>query len=99
MSDLTELDVKHIAKLSNLVLTEDQIKKFRDQLSKIVTHVSVLDEVNTKDIEPTSQTTGLTNVFRDDEFLGENLTQDEALSGAIQKYNGYFVVSQILDKP
>ena len=98
MAKLTTDEVKHIAKLSRLNLTEEEIKKFQGQLSKIVDYISQLSEVDTSALVPTSQTTGLENVFRLDEIKLSSLNQDEALSGTDKTYNGYFVVDAILDK-
>jgi len=64
MAKLTTDDVKHVAKLANLPLTDEEIKKFQEQLSSVVSYIDELQEVDTKDVEPTSQTTGLENVFR-----------------------------------
>ena len=98
MSKLTKKEVLHVAKLSNLHLTEKEIKKLLPQLSKIVDFISNLNEVDTNDIEPTTQTTGLTNVTREDKVVSENmLTQDEALSGTDNVYNSLFKVPAILE--
>ncbi len=97
MSKLTKKDVLHVAKLAKLDLTEDEIDRFTSQLSSIVDFVSQLSEVNVKDVDPTSQTTGLENVYRDDEVkVEQQLTNDEALSGTDNVHNGYFVVDAIL---
>lgn len=66
MAKLTKKEVLHIASLAKLNLTESEVKKFTPQLSKIVDFVSQLSEVDVDDVEPTSQTTGLENIYRDD---------------------------------
>lgn len=68
MAKLTTDEVKHVAKLSKLNLTSEEIKIYTPQLEKIIEYVGSLQEVNTDGIEPTSQTTGLTNVERKDEI-------------------------------
>ena len=99
MTNVSQDDVKHVAKLANLHLTEEEIKKYTPQLSKIIDYISELSEVDTKNIEPTSQTTGLANVTSDDTVNQENiLTQDEALSGTEETHNGYFKVGAILSE-
>ncbi len=96
MAKLTKKEVKHVADLSNLVLTEEEIAKFTPQLDKIIEFVSTLDEVDTKNVEPTSQTTGLKNVLRDDIVKSDELlSQEEALSNT-DGHNGYFKVKAIL---
>ncbi len=96
MAKLTKKEVKHVADLSNIVLTEEEIAKFTPQLDKIIEFVSTLDEVDTKNVEPTSQTTGLKNVLRDDIVKSDELlSQEEALSNT-DGHNGYFKVKAIL---
>lgn len=87
----------HVAKLAKLELTEKEIEKFQEQLSKVVDQISELSEVDTSNVEPTSQTTGLENVERVDEADSTKcLSQDQAISGTDNTYNGYFKVGAIL---
>ncbi len=99
MSKLTKQDVFHVAHLANLTLTDIEVDKFTTQLSSIVNYMEELNEVDTKDIAPTTQTTGLVNVFRSDEIKTDQiLMQDEALSGTDETHNGYFKVPAILSE-
>ena len=65
---LTSDEVRHIAKLAKLKLSDKEIKKFTKQLSNILGFFEQLQEVNTNDVEETSQVTGLENVLRIDEI-------------------------------
>ncbi len=103
MAKVTKNDVKHIADLSNLVLTDEEIAKFTPQIDKIIDFVAKLSEVDTENVEPTSQTTGLTNILREDEVRSSSaiksdnsLSQDEALSNT-EGHNGFFKVKAILE--
>lgn len=97
MAKLTKADVVHVARLANLTLTDSEIEKFLGQLSTIVNYISELESVDTSNVEPTSQTTGLVNVTREDEIDSINmLSQDEALSGTDKTHNGLFMVDAIL---
>ena len=98
MGKLSKSDVEHVASLAKLKLSPQEILKYQKQLSEIVSYVSELSGVDTSNVEPTSQTTGLTNVVRLDEPKTEGLTQEEALSGTENTHNGYFVVPQVFDK-
>jgi len=89
-------DVKHVTDLAKLKLSEEEIKKFQKQLSAIVEFISKLNEIDTKNVEPTGQVTGLENVFREDE-VKPSLTQEEAMSNAPSTHNGYFKVKAIFD--
>ena len=96
---LSDKDVRRVAKLSKLSLTDDEVKKFGSQLSHIVGYIDELREVDTKGVEPTSQTTRLTNIVRRDEAdSDQTLSQDEALSGTENTHNGYFKVPIMLEE-
>lgn len=90
------MDIQHVAKLANLLIDQKQQKVFAPQLTAILEFVSKLQEVPTKNIEPTAQVTGLTNVYRKD-VVDESrvLTQTQALSNAKKTHNGYFVVPSV----
>jgi aspartyl-tRNA(Asn)/glutamyl-tRNA(Gln) amidotransferase subunit C len=92
-----KIDVAYIAKLANLSISRGQQDKFEKQLFEILSYVEKLKEVDTKNIEPTSQVTGLENVTREDETK-PSLSQDEALSNTNSKYNGLFKVPAILQE-
>lgn len=104
-----KIDVKHVAKLANLPLTEEETEKFGDQLSSILDYVEQLKKVDTTGVEETSQVTGLENILRTDK-TGPSLSQEEALQNteptrnASQSdaggatYNGHFKVKAILEE-
>jgi aspartyl-tRNA(Asn)/glutamyl-tRNA(Gln) amidotransferase subunit C len=98
MAKLTKDDVLHVAKLAKLDLTENEINKFLPQLSSIVDHIGELSKVDTSGVEPTSQTTGLENVFRGDDITATSFDQNTSLSGTDNTYNGYFKVPAILSE-
>ena len=93
-SKLTKTEVKHIAKLAQLELSEKEIEIFQKQLSEILGYVSQLNELDTSGVEPTGQVTGLENVFREDK-TAPSLTQKEVLSNAKEKYNNFFKIKAI----
>lgn len=99
MSDsLSQSDIDHIAKLVNLIITSDQHDLFISQLSSILAFVSALQNIPTDKIDPTSQVTGLENVYREDVVdMTRMLSQSQALSNAHQKHNGFFVVPAVFD--
>ena len=95
---LTVNEFRHIVKLANLTVDKNQEEKLSNDLSSILDIVSQLQNVSIKDISPTPQVTGLTNVFREDEIdPTRTLTQDETLSNAKSKYKGFFVVPAIFE--
>lgn len=97
MRKISTEEIKHIAKLSGLTLKPEEIKKYEDQLSAVVDFVGQLNEVDTENIEPTSQTTGLENVLRVDDKSKPSLKKEEALSANDDIYNDYFKVKGVLE--
>lgn len=95
MSKLTEDEIKHIAKLANLKLSEDEVKQFQKQLSDILGYVSELSSVNVEDAKEASRSTSLNNVFGKD-LPEPSIPQESALSGSERLINNYFVVSALL---
>lgn len=91
-----KIDISHVVELANLSLTEEEKKKLESQLISTLDYVKSLDEVDTKNIAPTSQVTGLENVLRED-IAQESLTQDQALSNIKNAYNGFFKVKGIFE--
>ncbi len=63
---LSEKEVRHIAHLARLALNSQETKQFTQELSSILDYVSALNAVETKNVAPTSQVTGLVNVMRAD---------------------------------
>jgi aspartyl-tRNA(Asn)/glutamyl-tRNA(Gln) amidotransferase subunit C len=96
---ITTDDVAKIGVLANLPVSEDEKKLFAGQFSTTIDVIGELNEIDTGGIIPTSQVNHLENVTRPDEIdIDRVLTQAEALSGARNVHQGFFVVKQILEK-
>ncbi len=95
MKKLSTEEVLHIAKLANLILTEEEVEIFSRQLSETLQYLERLNELDTRETKPTFQTTGLKNVSREDE-VKPSLTQEEALKNAKSTYKGFFKVKAVL---
>lgn len=93
---LTEDEVKHIAKLANLPLNDEEITKFEDQLSETLKFIEELDQVDTENVEATHQVTGLYNITRPDE-TEPSLSQKEALQNTHSKEDSFFKVKAVLE--
>jgi aspartyl-tRNA(Asn)/glutamyl-tRNA(Gln) amidotransferase subunit C len=96
-SKLTTSEVKNIAKLAKLDLKQSEIKKFQMQLGKILDYFDVLNKVNTDKVEPTSQVTGLSDIYRDD-IESPSLNPIEALSGGKRIQGGMFKTNIVVTK-
>jgi aspartyl-tRNA(Asn)/glutamyl-tRNA(Gln) amidotransferase subunit C len=96
----TEKDVRYVAELAHLELTEEEVKKFLPQLASILQYVQKLNELDTSAIEPMAQVTypGSQNAaFRADQPR-RNFTQDEALANAPEPGAGYFKVPRVIER-
>ena len=92
-------EVKHIAKLAKLKLSDSQIAQFTPQLTSVLDYVSKIQSLDTKGVTETSQVTGLENVFREDKVdKNRMLTQKVALSNAPSTYKGYIKIKAIFDE-
>lgn len=79
MTKLSTDDVRHIAKLCRLNVSDEEVEKFSTELSSILRFVEKLQEVDTKQVEPTPQVTGLTNGFREDEVVTDGPSTEDML--------------------
>jgi len=95
---LTKGEIKHIADLARLELTEAELKKYGSQLSDILSYIDQLKEVDTTDIEPTAQITGLENALREDEKEDWDKKEiEEAFRQAPELKNRQIKVKRVLD--
>lgn len=98
MSDqITAEQVRHIAHLARLKLTDEELSRFGSQLASIVEYVQKLGEANTDGVEPTAHPLPVTNIFRDDS-PATSLSPDMALNNAPSSDPPYFKVPKVLDQ-
>lgn len=95
---LTKEDVLHLAELSSLVLTDEEINKLLGQLNETLDYVENLHELKTDAISSeATHITKTTSVYSEDEVdTSRMLTQEQALQNAPSKKKHYFVVKRIL---
>ncbi|MFH1665283.1 MAG: Asp-tRNA(Asn)/Glu-tRNA(Gln) amidotransferase subunit GatC [Candidatus Omnitrophota bacterium] len=94
--NITEDVVRYVANLSRLRFEEAEVGMFRGQLSAILDYVNLLDEVDTKNTQPTTHVLpSMKNVFREDE-PAKSLPPEEALKNAPAKNGNFFVVPKII---
>jgi len=89
-------EVRRIAFLARIAVSDAEVERMREQLSSILDHFGVLSEIDTDDVPPTAQSFDLTNVERADE-AGAPIERDAALDGAPRRDDGYFRVRAVLD--
>lgn len=89
--------VEHIAALARVGLTPEEMERMRDQLSAVLDHISMLQEVNTDAILPTAQVIQQHNVMRDD-VVRPSLPREQVLMNAPDQEDGYLRVNAVLDQ-
>ena len=89
-------DVKYVAHLARIALTDDEQEKFGAQLSNILGYIEKLNQLDVSGIEPTAHAVPLVNVFRPDE-IRPSLPNAEALRNAPASANGLFMVPKIVE--
>ncbi|MFW6269164.1 MAG: Asp-tRNA(Asn)/Glu-tRNA(Gln) amidotransferase subunit GatC [Bacillota bacterium] len=92
---ITKKEVKHIAELAHLKLTEEEVETFTRQLGDILDYFEKLDELDTEDVVPTAYTIPMKNVMREDK-VEPSLNQGEVLQNAPEKKQGQFRVPPIV---
>lgn len=91
--------VKHIAKLSNLSVSDEETADFARAFNDSLPVIEKLNSLDTTGIEPTHQVTELENNLRVDQVDSSlSFTQEEALRNAKRTYQGYFVVDRLIDQ-
>ncbi len=93
---ITKDDVKHIARLSRLYVTDEEMETFSNQLSSIIEYVEQLNSLNTSDIEPTSHIIPLKNVIRSD-IIEPSLPAENALKNAPNAVGAFYRVPKIIE--
>ena len=93
---LSREEVVHIALLARLGLSEEELEKFREQLSNILENFEILQQVDTSDVPPTAYPIPLENVVREDE-TSPSLPQSEILANAPRQEESWFRVKAVLE--
>ena len=98
-SGISKEEVVRLSKLAHVTITDEEIVTFQTQLSAIIEYMKKLNEIDTGQVDPLNQVTGLTNVMRDDATdKNHQLTQREALQNKPESKNNYFIVPAVFEK-
>lgn len=93
------MDVRHVAKLAHLEITDEEVAVYTPQLTDIVKYIDQLNELDTEAVEPaigglTAEGEQTTTIRED--LPRESFTQDEALAEAPSAVAGHFQVPKVL---
>jgi aspartyl-tRNA(Asn)/glutamyl-tRNA(Gln) amidotransferase subunit C len=89
-------EIRHVAKLARLMISDEDVARLQTQLGKILQYVARLEEVDTSHVAPMVHAIELTNVFRIDEPAA-SLPRAQALANAPRSDGHYFLVPPILE--
>ena len=93
---LTSDEVRHVALLTRIRLTEQEVELYRSQMDDILEHFQMLQELDTNQVPPTSHSLPLDTVMREDETK-PCLDKEDVLSNAPCREGDYFRVKAVLE--
>lgn len=96
MSTISSDEVRRIAALAKIAVTDAEAKKLAQELDDILGYVRQLDSVDTTGLEPTYQVTGLNTVTRKDEVINYGASQRALLKNAPRTKDGSIEVPKVL---
>lgn len=97
MSEITPELVRHLASLARILVSDEEVETLAGELNVIVDSVAKVNQAVSSDVVATSHPIPMANVFREDVVI-PSLTQQQALSGAPDAFDGRFRVNAILDE-
>ncbi|AZA13362.1 Asp-tRNA(Asn)/Glu-tRNA(Gln) amidotransferase subunit GatC [Corynebacterium choanae] len=97
MSEISRDEVKHLANLARLALTDEELDQFAEQIDGIIENVSKVRSVDAAGVEPMSHPHSIETVMREDR-IGTMLTPEQALDQAPAQAQQRFKVPQILNE-
>ncbi|MDP8249064.1 MAG: Asp-tRNA(Asn)/Glu-tRNA(Gln) amidotransferase subunit GatC [Candidatus Tritonobacter lacicola] len=90
-------EIKYIARLARLTLSDADVSYFASDINEILRYVRKLNELDTDEVEPLAHIIPLKNVWREDE-VKESLPVDEVLSNTKYKRNSMFKVPRVIEE-
>jgi len=94
---IDQAQVRKVARLARLELTDAEAAEFASQLSAIINYVEKMNELDTEDVQPLAHCLPVSNVFRQDR-VKQSLGTEAALANAPQRDGEFFKVPKILDE-
>ena len=91
-----DLNVRHVARLARLALTDEEITTFEGQLGRVLEHIEHLKKLDVTGVEPTAHTSVVFNVVRED-VPGASLARTAALGIAPRAANNLVIVPKVVE--
>jgi len=96
MSKINITEIEKVAKLSRIELDANELDKITEEFESILDFVEIIEKADTKGVEPTSQVTGLSDVWRDDVVVRSEIEPKDLISAAPEIQDGYIKVKKVL---
>lgn len=96
MSAAHQIDIQHVAKLSRLILSEDEAVRYAAQLDGILTYIDTLTKCDLGTVEPTAHAMPVYDVIRADTSR-EGFTQEQALANAPRRVGDQFQIPKVIE--
>ena len=96
MTQVSREDVQHLAQLSSLALSDDEISALQTDIGNILDYVEELQKLDTSGVEPTYQVTDLENVWRNDEVDDYGITTADLIDLAPESLDNQIKVPKVL---
>jgi aspartyl-tRNA(Asn)/glutamyl-tRNA(Gln) amidotransferase subunit C len=89
-------EVLHVARLARIGVSDEDVEKFTRQLSNILENFTALQQLDTENVPPTSQSIPLVNVMKPDE-VRQSLPQDDVLKNAPNREGEFFRIRAVME--
>jgi len=96
MPEVTKDDIRHVAKLARMALSEEEIERVGGELNRIMGHFHELQELDTADVPITSHAIPMKNIYRDD-TTWESMPVDDVVGNAPDAVEGFFRTSLFME--
>ena len=96
MTQISSDDVRHLAQLSSLQLTNDEVDNLQQDIAGILEYIEQLGELDTTNVSPTYQVTDLENVWREDDVVQDEVTREQLLALTPESANNQIKVPKVL---
>lgn len=96
MNQISSDEIRHLSLLCRVAMSDDDVELMRDQMSNILSNISVLNQVDTEGVEPTGHSVDLVSVMRDDE-VQPSLGLEETLANAPTREGDFIRVRAVLE--
>lgn len=96
MTKISEDEVRKLARLSGISVSDDDVQRLQFELGAILNYVDQLNELDTEGVQPTYQVTGLEHVARRDEVIDYGVGQEQLMANAPDQKDGQFKVPKVL---